>query len=108
MSDDGTSPQPALPSKPKPVRYYKQLFLRGNSAQWRALMGQIREDYQVAYRAALAVAELQPEVATIRTLWKSAIETAQPGIKIYVGKGVEEDMGIRRLRHARYADSEDF
>lgn len=96
-------PQPQ-PRRPHSAQYYRRLLMMGNGPQWRQLMTDIKVNYEIAYRVAEAVSQLRPEYGTIQRLWKSAVETAQPGIKISIGRGVDEDLKVRRLKQTRYSD----
>ena len=105
MSDSETqSPNPIPEREPHSLNYYKRVLMQGNGTQWRALMRDIKESYDIAYQAAQACGQLKPEYRTTQVLWKSAIETAQPGIKIRIGKEIEEHLKMRSLKQTKYSE----
>ena len=103
-SETAAPSKSAAPRKQHSSHYYKRLLMKGSNAQWQELMKDIRENYDIAYRVAEAVAMLKPEHKTVQTLWKSAIENAQPGIKIKLGASVDEDDKMMGLKRTKYSD----
>jgi len=103
-NEEQTPAESPAPRKPHSARYYKKLLLAGSGPEWRQLMVDIKQNYHIAYRVAEAVAQLKPQHRTIQTLWKSAVEIAQPGIHIRIGKGVDEDDKVRNLKRTKYSE----
>ena len=46
----------------------------------------------------------EDKFSTVRRLWKHAIECHQPGIDIRMGKELDEDLKVRRLKAQKYSD----
>ena len=92
-------------NRPRPLAYYRSVLAKGNGTQWRALLQQCREDYDIAFQVARAVSSLdENKFKTVRKLWKHAIECHQPGIEIRMGKSIDEDMKVRNLKAQKYSD----
>lgn len=103
MSESEEQPHVPVTREPHSVGYYKRLLMLGNGTQWRVLMQDIKKDFDIAYRVAQACGQLSPEYKTVQTLWKGAIETAQPSIKIRVGKDLDESLKVRHLKQSKYS-----
>ncbi len=100
-SDEKT---PSQLRQPHSVNYYKRILMQGNGTQWRALVQDIKANYDIAYRVAEACSQLKPEYKTIQTLWKTAIETSQPTIKINLDPNDLNDMKVRNLKRTKYSE----
>jgi len=91
--------------KPRPLAYYRSVLAKGNGTQWRALLQLCRENYDIAFQVARAVSSLdENKFSTLRRLWKHAIECHQPGIDIRMGKSLDEDLKVRKLKAQKYSD----
>lgn len=107
MSEAEQDSLPPQTRTPHSANYYKRILMQGNGTQWRALMQDIKENHEIAFRVAEACGQLKPEYKTVQTLWKTAVETAQPNIVIRIGKDMDEDMKVRGLKRTRFSDGMD-
>jgi len=91
--------------KPRPLAYYRSVLAKGNGTQWRALLQQCKEDYDIAFQVGRAVSSLDDgKFKIVKQLWKNAIECHQPGIDIRMGKETDEDLKVRKLKAQKYSD----
>ena len=91
------------PAKPRPLAYYRSVLAKGNGTQWRALLQQCKENYDISFQVGRAISSLDDErFKTVKQLWKHAVEYHQPGIDIRMGRKDDEDMKMRKLKEQKY------
>ena len=90
---------------PKPLAYYRSILAKGNGTQWRSLVRLCRENYEVSFQVGRALSTMDDDkFKTVKTLWKHAVEYYQPGINVKLGKEVDEDTRMRKLKTQKYSD----